>query len=428
MSEVRSQMEAKMETEPELAAPAHAAPATTLLAGVSGLMDPLLLRDRAMALSHSGVLAGARITLAYPGSDINRTLLADHVELLSYPLPTAEGATSPWAQTAAAEAALLALAAEQQAQTTVLVHPDLSALAPEAFMQLAAPVQAGQADLVVASYQQGPFDSLLNHAILAPLTRALYGKRVRFPLAPDLALSPRMAARLAMSGHSAAGSGTPVLWPTTVAAGIDAAVYEADLPLQHPSPVAEMELSAVIAQLVGSCFAEMETHAPLWQRVRSAPGGTVISRRGVFPPAISTATVADPIDTAPMVSSFLLGSRSLQSVWGTVLPPVTLLDLRRLTQLTPGNFRMPDELWVRILYDFALGYRLRTINRAHLLGALTPLYLGWVASYINEAAADPSPQAQALYSQERTEQLARAFEDGKPYLVRRWRWPDRFNP
>ncbi len=434
MSELKSQMESKMETESELATPtAHPAPATTLLVGVSGLVDPHLLRDRALALSHSGVLAGTRMTLAYPGSDVNRTPLSDHVELLSYPLPTAEGATSPWAQTAAAEAALLALAAEQQAQTTVLVHPDLSALAPEAFTQLAAPVQAGQADLVVASYQQGPFDSLLNHAILAPLTRALYGKRVRFPLAPDLALSPRMAARLAMSGHSAAGSGTPVLWPTTVAAGIDAAVYEADLPLQHPSPVAEMELSAVIAQLVGSCFAEMETHAPLWQRIRSAPAGAVTSRnRGLFTPAVAPATAAEPIDTAPMVSSFLLGSRSLQSVWGMVLPPVTLLDLKRLTQLAPANFRMPDELWVRILYDFALGYRLRTINRAHLLGALTPLYLGWVASYINqyinEAAADPSPQAQSLYSQERTEQLARAFEDGKPYLVRRWRWPDRFNP
>ena len=132
---------------------------------------------------------------------------------------------------------------------------------------------------------------------------------------------------------------------------------------------------------------------------------------------------SEGIDTAPMVSSFLLGSRSLQDVWGTVLPPVTLLDLKRLTLLAPKQFRVPDELWVRILYDFALGFRLRTMNRTHLLGALTPLYLGWVASYINEAAADP-----AFHAEARLERLARAFEDGKPYLVRRWRWPDRFNP
>ena len=425
-----SETKAQMETEPELAGAATAAaPTTTILAGVSGLVDPDLLRERALALARFSALADARITLAYPGSDTHRTPLTDRVDLLSYPLPTAEGASSPWAQTAAAEAALLAMAAEQQAHTTVLLHPDLSALTPTAFTELAAPVQAGQADLVMASYQQGPFDSLLNHAVLAPLNRALYGKRVRFPLAPDLALSPRMAARLAISGHSAAGTGTPVLWPTTVAAGIDATVAEVELPLQHPSPAAELELSAVLAQLVGSCFAGMEAHAPLWQRVRpAAPVATAASRNGGSFNSINSRASAAPIDTAPMVSSFLLGSRSLQSVWGMVLPPVTLLDLKRLTQLTPGNFRMPDELWVRILYDFALGYRLRTINRVHLLGALTPLYLGWVASYINEATVEASFGEQSRYLEERTERLARAFEDGKPYLVRRWRWPDRFNP
>ena len=43
---------------------------------------------------------------------------------------------------------------------------------------------------------------------------------------------------------------------------------------------------------------------------------------------------------------------------------------------------MADDLWVRIVYDFILAYRLRTLNRGHLLGALTPLYLAWVASHL----------------------------------------------
>jgi len=28
----------------------------------------------------------------------------------------------------------------------------------------------------------------------------------------------------------------------------------------------------------------------------------------------------------------------------------------------------------------------------------------------------------------RVERLCRAFESSKPYLISRWRWPDRFNP
>jgi hypothetical protein len=167
----------------------------------------------------------------------------------------------------------------------------------------------------------------------------------------------------------------------------------------------------------------METHAPLWQRVRGSqpvnPGGVA----AVAGAALAAAGEAGGIDTASMLNSFVLGARSLQDVWGLILPPVTLLDLKRLSRMDAASFRMPDELWVRVVYDFALSYRLRTINRTHLLGSLTPLYLGWVASYINQAKADATFD-RGVYA----ERLARAFEDGKPYLVRRWRWPDRFNP
>ncbi len=402
------------ELEAQHSARAAAQPASALFAGISGAVDAEQLRARAATLEGSGMLGGAHLTLAYPGADTERVTIGPGVDLLSYPLPSGEGGASPWVQTAAAEGALLALSAESQAQATVVLHPDLAALSPSMLMQLARPILTEGAGLVMAGYTQGPFDSLVTHSILAPLTRALYGKRVRYPLAPDFALAPRVAARLAMSAHSGV---SPVLWPTTVAAGLDAVVVEAELGLQHPAPPG-VDLSAAITQLAGSAFAEMEAHAPLWQRIRPAvQAPTPLTSRG---PA---ATEAHSIDTGPMINSFLLGSRSLQDVWGMVLPPVSLLDLKRLALLAPDKFRMPDELWVRIIYDFALSYRLRTINRTHLLGALTPLYLGWVASFVNEAKADP-----AFIAEARTERLARAFEDGKPYLVRRWRWPDRFNP
>ncbi len=395
--------------------------AVTVFAGVSGAVELEQLRTLAAAFSATSVLKGAHLVIAYPGSESGRTALDASVDLLSYPLPTSDGATTPWALTALAQGALLSVAAEVQPQAVVLLHPDLSALRPEMLAELAEPVLRRQAELVMASYAQGPFDLLLNHSILAPLTRALYGKRVRFPLAPDYAVSPRMAARLAMSAHARPGGSMPVLWPTMVAASLDAGVTEAPLGVNHPTPAGDIELSTVIAQLVGSTFAEMEVHAPLWQRVRTAQHP--VERAAAYAAAVPVTDAAAKIDTGSMVNSFLLGSRSLQDVWGMVLPPVSLLDLKRLTLLPVEKFRMPDELWVRIVYDFALGYRQRTINRAHLLGALTPLYLGWVASYVNEAAGDAGFDGDA-----RAERLARAFEDGKPYLVRRWRWPDRFNP
>ena len=100
-----------------------------------------------------------------------------------------------------------------------------------------------------------------------------------------------------------------------------------------------------------------------------------------------------------------------------------MLEIRKLSRLGPEQFRMPDDLWAAIVYDFALAHRLRTINRDHLLRSFTPLYLGWVASYAVEMA-----DKDALEVEPRLERLARAYETAKPYFVSRWRWPDRFNP
>ena len=94
-----------------------------------------------------------------------------------------------------------------------------------------------------------------------------------------------------------------------------------------------------------------------------------------------------------------------------------------LARLAPEKFRMPDELWARIVYDFLLGHRLRTISRDHLLRAITPIYLALVASYALEL--DTSGDAAV---ERKVEQLAIAYEAGKPYFLSRWRWPDRFNP
>ncbi len=41
----------------------------------------------------------------------------------------------------------------------------------------------------------------------------------------------------------------------------------------------------------------------------------------------------------PMLETFQLGFRNLQEVWGLVLPPVTLLELKRLAR--PGGGALP---------------------------------------------------------------------------------------
>jgi hypothetical protein len=138
---------------------------------------------------------------------------------------------------------------------------------------------------------------------------------------------------------------------------------------------------------------------------------------------VSVSQDTGTLEISRMIESFQLGDRDLQEIWGLVLPPSTLIELRKLARLPAEQFHMPEDLWARIVYDFALAHRLRTISRDHLLKSMTPLYLAWIASYAQEVI-----KAGDLAVDETLERLSVAYESSKSYFVSRWRWPDRFNP
>ena len=123
-----------------------------------------------------------------------------------------------------------------------------------------------------------------------------------------------------------------------------------------------------------------------------------------------------------MVEYFRLAYANLQEFWSLFLPPLSLLALMRLSAAPPASFTIAPQLWARIVYDFILAFHLRTINRGHLLGAFTSLYLAWVASYLRSAGNSSSASSRVIAETES------AFQLEKPYLLARWRWPDRFDP
>jgi glucosylglycerate synthase len=385
---------------------------------------------RMSAMNPSGVefsLSGLRAAVAYPGSGAaepssEAAVLLDPAgtgsEIRFLPFtPPAGASVIPWLAPSATYQSLFGMARELGVSACAVVAADLAALRAELLRPMLAPVLDNGCDLALPVYPLGKFEGLLNSSILAPLTRALYGRRVRFPLAPDFGISSRLLPELEQPTQRITSQGSTLFWPATEAALRNRSICQVYLDVQHSATADGVDLSTVLTQTVGPLFAEMEANAPLWQRVR---GSQPVEILGTPPPSRTEEAV---IDVRPMLETFALGSRNLQEMWSLVLPPVTLLELKKLTRLGPEEFRMPDELWVRIIYDFALAYRLRTLSRVHLLGALTPLYLGWVASHVSEVSKMRTHEAE-----QRVERLARAYEEGKPYLLSRWRWPDRFNP
>jgi hypothetical protein len=177
------------------------------------------------------------------------------------------------------------------------------------------------------------------------------------------------------------------------------------------------DLSFILAALAGAIYFEMERTAEYWQRVRGSSAVPVFGLR------FDQENGRHTVDAKPMIEAYRIGYKNLQDIWGLVLPPATLLELSRMSRQTEHEFRFAGELWARTIYDFAVAHRLRLIGRDHLLRALTPLYIAWIASFILSVKDSDESQVE-----NQIEQLCIAYESQKPYLISRWRWPDRFMP
>ncbi len=300
-----------------------------------------------------------------------------------------------------------------------VIASQTEALTSEWIYRLVQPALALGFDLVAPCYTRHKLEGLLNRSILSPLHRALYGERLQNPVGPDFGLSGellrRVLGRQTGPGRWTNSKPVPSIASTAACGGLQ--VCESHLGARMQPPTDWMNLSSLLAQVLGPVFVEMEQQAAYWQAIRGSKTVPIFGTPEAAPEDTGT------VDVRRLLESFQLGNQNLRDIWGLVLPPTTLLELKKLAQMPADRFRIPDELWVRIIYDFALGHRLRMISRDHLLRSITPLYLGWIASYALEMET-----AAPAESDSRIERLSKVYEATKPYLVSRWRWPDRFNP
>ncbi|MBW4037585.1 MAG: hypothetical protein HIU91_01700 [Acidobacteria bacterium] len=364
------------------------------------------------------------ITTAFPGESV---LIASSVlpptptdwptlELVPYTSPRSD---LNWVLTASDYAAAARLAADHNTRAVLILGDPESPLDAPMLRRLADGIRGTSVDLILPRFSLGPTNALVNTALLYPLSRALFGADIRFPLPVDAAISARMAQRLLPSTQRlvSLNQGSTILWPVAEAAIAGYSVREISAGDALPPTPPSEDFNTLFSSVAGSLFADIDAKATFWQRARNLP---------LRPPAPTEPAPLDPLEATPdvlsMIESFHLAQNNLQEIWSLVLPPQSRLALKKLSQLAPDAFTMEPDLWARIVYDFTLAFHLRTLNRNHLLGAMTPLYLAWAASYLRSVADRPDRAAHAI------ERNATAFESEKSYIVSRWRWPDRFNP
>lgn len=318
---------------------------------------------------------------------------------------------------AAALRAILQTAQRLNARGCAVIDANLQTVQPHWIDRLITPVLTGGFDYVSPYYMRHVNEGAITRGIVYPTFRALYGVRLRQPAASEFGCSARMVAHLLDQDfwdaqHASAGID---LWLAAAAVSGEFRICEAVLgPRGAASRGTPADLTTSLAQVVGALFADLEQRVEIWQRVR---GSVTIPVFGSLPAA---EPVAPSLNVDELVQSFRLGYRELREIWTWVLPPRTIVELRKLTETASDRFRFDDRLWASIVYDFALGDSLHVMPRDHLRRSLSPLYSGWLASFVLQMRS--ATQAQI---EERVEQVCMCFESEKRYLISRWRWPER---
>ncbi len=334
------------------------------------------------------------------------------------------------------------MAAALEVQALVVVDSDLRSIVPEWIELLSGPILKGGYDFVAPLYARYKYDGTITNTVTYPLTRALYGHRIRQPIGGDFGVSGDLVRHYLKQDDwtdDISKFGIDI-WMTTSALTGGFAVCQTRLGAKvHDPKDPGSDLGPMFRQVVGTILRLAVRHSAHWLPIRGSHDVPAYGfERIIDPPALE-------VNTLRLLAEFHAGSLTLADRWRSMFAPGnsdTLLVLAReagkladaararlgisgdpaSVSATTGEmsdalaaFHFPDDLWAKLIYDLVVAARDDEDGIEAMVAALVPVYFGRVGSFVIENRHITTDQAE-----ERVERQAREFELLKPYLMDRW--------
>jgi hypothetical protein len=333
------------------------------------------------------------------------------------------------------------IAAALEVQALVVVDSDLRSIAPEWIELLAGPILKGGYDFVAPLYSRHKHDGTITNTVTYPLTRALYGLRIRQPIGGDFGVSGDLVRHYLKAGDwtSEVSKFGIDIWMTTEAVTGGFAVCQSRLGAKvHDPKDPGADLGPMFRQVVSTLLRLAVRNADRWTAVRGSHEIPAYGfERIVEPPPLE-------INVIRLLSEFHAASLTTEPTWRAMLAGASADAVMRLaaeagrtaeevrTRLEldlPGSstpttlamadaahgFAFPDDAWARILYDLVVAARDVPDQVDAFVAALVPIYFGRVASFVIENRDLTTERAE-----DQVERQAREMERLKDYLVERW--------
>ncbi len=323
--------------------------------------------------------------------------------------------------------AIFEAAVQLGVRACAVVDSDLRSITPEWIARLLGPVVDGRATYVAPLYARHKHDGTITNSIAYPLTRALYGLRVRQPIGGEFGFSGDLARAFLEGGATAraaevVGSEPSAVWQTDVAKfGID--IYMTTTALVRRERVTQAFLGAKIhdpkdpgadlapmfAQVVGTAFRLAVHNASAWTGVEGSRSADAAGESAAVEPEAVNAS------EAILRRNFLAGATEQRAVWAEILGAA---QLKLVDDAAAGDALAAERWragWARLVYDALLACRRSPERTGAYVTSLVPLYFARVEAFIREVA-----DADGAGAERAVEHQARAFEDEKPYLRAGW--------
>lgn len=294
----------------------------------------------------------------------------------------------------------------------MVVDSDLRSITSDWVKYLLEPIVEKGYEYVSPIYSRYKYDGTITNNIVYNLTRALYGLRIRQPIGGDFAFDGELAAYYIEQdvwNTDVARYGIDI-WMTTNAITNNFKICQSNLGVKiHDAKDPAESLGPMFRQVVHTLFVLMEQHEAEWKAVK---GSRTVATFG-----LQEFKEPEPIkvNLERLVTEFKTGFRQFKGLYQDIFCPECFEELRRCAGEAKTKFVMPVSTWVQVLYETAATFHHWTHNRTQLVNLVTPLYLGRVASFMNQTKRMTSFQAEEV-----VEEQAQVFEDHKGYLIEIW--------
>ncbi|MBN1842055.1 MAG: glycosyltransferase [Deltaproteobacteria bacterium] len=294
----------------------------------------------------------------------------------------------------------------------MVVDSDLRSITSDWVKYLLEPILKKDYQYVSPLYSRYKYDGTITNNIVYNLTRALYGLRIRQPIGGDFAFVGDLAKYYIEQDvweTDVARYGIDI-WMTTNAITNNFNICQSNLGVKiHDAKDPAESLGPMFRQVIHTLFVLMEQNETAWKAVKGSRTVPLFGLEKLMEP--------DPIQVnlERLVQEYKTGFRHFKGLYKDIFYPDCFEALKKCAKKAKTKFVMPVKTWAMVLYETAATFHRWSDNRTQLVSLVTPLYLGRVASFINQTKKMTSIEAEEV-----VEQQAQVFEDEKDYLVQLW--------